>query len=895
MAKRKKSASITDFTFFEVLWQFYSQNRGAVRQNYRDLTKKYLDFNNPEKNPHAFLRQPQFEALEIYVFLKEFLDNAHVEHIFESWLKKEGRFAGREEGGIVRKGGSATLFDTVTEKQYEAVFKMMKRNARVYPNYIFALTMGTGKTILMATCIFYEFILSNKFPKDKKYCHNALVFAPDKTVLQSLREIESFDLKKVVPPEYVNLLSTHLQFHYLDNTGTSLNTIDGSRFNLVVSNTQKIILKKKHKESTATETLFGAEAESYSFGGVYDELGDLYEFDRPEDEAELTTNQRFEKLARLQQLGIYVDEAHHAFGQNLAKDMGVKKSETSLRTTIDKLASKLDRSGTHVVACYNYTGTPYVGKEVLPEVVYAYGLRESIEKQYLKRVRLHGYSNTKSEEFVRITINNFLQETEGLRPEDMLPKLAFFGATIEEVQSELRPIIEEILHDKGIPLDRILVNVGDTKVTANDDIREFNRLDTPESEKQFILLVNKGREGWNCRSLFGVGLFRKPKSKVFVLQSTMRCLRSIGDVQYTGQVYLSEENMQILDDELQDNFRISAEEFQQTGNDNEIVQIRVKEPPRKIKLKRVKKTYHLKDKELQKGISIGINNEDTFAWNELTKNYHIIETAKDGLETPDNISVTTSHNDLTHVREKIKYSTMTLVAEIARYLNRSPIEIEELLDSTTEGTNKILDAVNLFNELLYDKVIPELFANLYEIEQDEETEEHEVELIKMPQHGYYEMSAPKDKIVRDSDVKDEILGNKSFHLDTYCFDSNPEKQLFWDLLRQNRVKEIYFTGMLTHGQSDFFVQYIDPETHMVRSYYPDFLVKEEDDSYLIVEVKGDNMIDDTVVRAKQEYAEQLAAASGMKYQIIKGTDAIAGHYQMVFGENIVQQQELEIK
>ena len=28
-------------------------------------------------------------------------------------------------------------------------------------------------------------------------------------------------------------------------------------------------------------------------------------------------------------------------------------------------------------------------------------------------------------------------------------------------------------------------------------------------EKQFILLVNKGREDWNCRSLFGVGLFRE--------------------------------------------------------------------------------------------------------------------------------------------------------------------------------------------------------------------------------------------------------------------------------------------------------------------------------------------------------------------------------------------------
>ncbi len=75
----------------------------------------------------------------------------------------------------------------------------------------------------------------------------------------------------------------------------------------------------------------------------------------------------------------------------------------------------------------------------------------------------------------------------------------------------------------------------------NDYIREFNKLDTPESDKQFILLVNKGREGWNCHSLFGCALYRKPKSKIFVLQATMRCLRSIGDVQETEKIYLSEE------------------------------------------------------------------------------------------------------------------------------------------------------------------------------------------------------------------------------------------------------------------------------------------------------------------------------------------------------------------
>lgn len=50
---------------------------------------------------------------------------------------------------------------------------------------------------------------------------------------------------------------------------------------------------------------------------------------------------------------------------------------------------------------------------------------------------------------------------------------------------------------------------------------------------------------------------------------------------------------------------------------------------------------------------------------------------------------------------------------------------------------------------------------------------------------------------------EESERTKSLHLDTYCFDSGSENTLFWDLLREQRVKKIYFTGMLTHGQSDF--------------------------------------------------------------------------------------------
>jgi hypothetical protein len=85
---------------------------------------------------------------------------------------------------------------------------------------------------------------------------------------------------------------------------------------------------------------------------------------------------------------------------------------------------------------------------------------------------------------------------------------------------------------------------------AEDSKEEFLVLDTSESKKQFILLVGKGIEGWNCRSLVSCALYRKPKSAIFVLQSSTRCLRSIGDNSTIASIFLSEDNHRILDKEL---------------------------------------------------------------------------------------------------------------------------------------------------------------------------------------------------------------------------------------------------------------------------------------------------------------------------------------------------------
>lgn len=106
-------------------------------------------------------------------------------------------------------------------------------------------------------------------------------------------------------------------------------------------------------------------------------------------------------------------------------------------------------------------------------------------------------------------------------------------------------------------------------------------------------------------------------------------------------------------------------------------------------------------------------------------------------------------------------------------------------------------------------------------------------------------------------------------LDT--FDSKPEKECFLQYISSNKVKEIYFTGMFTSNQGDLSVQYYDPESKRLRKYYPDFLALMEDGSYQLIEVKGDNKIDDEVVLAKKAAAEEMAVASGVHYLMYAGS------------------------
>ena len=83
--------------------------------------------------------------------------------------------------------------------------------------------------------------------------------------------------------------------------------------------------------------------------------------------------------------------------------------------------------------------------------------------------------------------------------------------------------------------------------------------------------------------------------------------------------------------------------------------------------------------------------------------------------------------------------------------------------------------------------------------------------------------------------------------------------------------------MFTANQGDLSIQYYDPESGRIRLYYPDFLAKLDNDLYQLIEVKGDNKIDDIVVKAKATAAQEMAVASGIEYKMYAGSDIMSGH------------------
>ncbi len=343
----------------------------------------------------------------------------------------------------------------------------------------------------------------------------------------------------------------------------------------------------------------------------------------------------------------------------------------------------------------------------------------------------------------------------------------------------------------------------------------------------------------------------------------MRCLRKLTDEQLKATVFLSKENMDTLEDELEKNYNMELSDLGKTSNsERHKYKVRVVPPERKIKMKRIWHEYKLVDKGYNEPVDFKINQIDM-------SRYEAVMYEKESLR----LNSSTKEKKIDTSESQMIFSELTLVAEVARYLNISCLLVERIIRESVDGLDKVLKAVNEYNDVLYDVIIPNIFHALYDVKGTQKSKDVEVVLLKEPKDsGYYEFSAKEDLVVlKDKNYFTPEERKKSFHADTYCFDSKPELECFKQYISSDKVKEVYFTGMFTSNQGDLSVNYYDPESKRARQYYPDFLALMEDGTYQLIEVKGDHMIDNEVVLAKKEAAEEMSIASGMRYLMYAGS------------------------
>ncbi len=124
-------------------------------------------------------------------------------------------------------------------------------------------------------------------------------------------------------------------------------------------------------------------------------------------------NARFTALKSLNNLSIFIDEAHHSFGTTL--EGNIKK----LKETINRIHK--DKA---LVNCINMTGTPYINGVMIQDVVYYYGLKNGIEDGILKQAEVIEYGEVKDTEFLSNVVSEFWKEYGEERIEGKLPKIA---------------------------------------------------------------------------------------------------------------------------------------------------------------------------------------------------------------------------------------------------------------------------------------------------------------------------------------------------------------------------------------------------------------------------------------------------------------------------------------
>ena len=537
----------------------------------RDLVKYIRD--------KGHLRDTQIEAIETYLFLKIQGQNKPLWQLFSEGFFTNGTdLAKLDINQIAREyltqnKNAFALFDFARQKNgngtyipeleklikanpasldYDTIIKSIFYNVS-YADYLMSLPMGAGKTFLMAAFIYLDLYFAANEPDNKAFAHNFLVLIPSglkSSIVPSLKTIENFDPSWVLSEPSASNLKKLLKFEVLDEQKTAkksnkarnpnaqkVNACLPNPFGQVfVVNAEKVIL------------------ESFKFNAQT-------ELELDEEEKD-TTNDLKRLFGQIPNLSILIDEVHHAATDDI-----------KLRQAVNYWHSK-----GNITTVLGFSGTPYLQSaekikvgdyefkfSQITNTVYYYPLVTAIRK-FLKTPTVKIGQNLDRFQIIKQGIEDFDNQYKNKVYENgTIAKVAIYCSNIEVLEEEVYPFL-----------------TGELKINPNEILRfhkgnkahpqpegselEFRSLDLPISKKRYILLVQIGKEGWDCKSLTGVILSQKGDSpQNMVLQTSCRCLRQVDKgKEETALIWLNKDNADTLNKQLKQEQNTSIEELNST-------------------------------------------------------------------------------------------------------------------------------------------------------------------------------------------------------------------------------------------------------------------------------------------------------------------------------------------
>lgn len=870
------------------------------------------------------LREPQIEAIEVYLWLKFVGQNNKLSDLIRQGLLFDEE--GAKEYDFYQSFGDnytlqflnqfvqdnnlskfqKTLLNDPkgNEHDWDVILDELLHNFE-YPNYLFSLPMGAGKTYLIACFIYIDLYFARVNKKNKRFAHNFVVLAPhaSKTaILPSLQTIRDFNPEWILPKSEAKELKQLIHIEILDSLSSKRkDKLQGNNPNLekvnretqtkdfglvFITNAEKVVLEKYDTDDE-----------------IYVDPTSVF-YDEKKAEEIKKTNELREKLSQIPFLTVVLDEVHHTY-------KGSGKAEKKLREAVNIL-----NQHQNIVTVLGLSGTPFVKTKVkigddeirlnqIQDIVYNYSLSDGIGK-FLKIPQVTKVQDVKETKFIIQALDEFFSNYDITYKNGAKSKVAFYCPNKKTLNENILPVIKNWFDDNRKGKDNeILIYYSDDKEykIPKENLALFNNLDKPYSEKRVVLLVAVGTEGWDCRSLTGVVLPRQKTTKNFVLQTTCRCLREVEKAKdEKAMVFLEPGNYDTLDNELRENYQLTIADLK-IGAEKEIP-VKVRKPKLgKLKYKQVYKQFKIEIKQESKDFAKQLKQ---FNFEKFKKQY-----AYEARETTAQIGrtgLTSQVSEEIAIYKKGVYTFQDLIYDLAKNTyNRFSetdllINYKDQLQTINEQIIENYDWISNHPQIEMKDVVKYISSFLaYEIKAEilESTIDTEIKLLEwelpieigygdgkfLPEINKNDIPGIQKRPERfEEDFEDDGVDKQdiSFNYLPYRFDSDFEKNSIKVMLQMGELKdlEVYFNGYKDKKLQNFVIK------TPLGNYTPDFLIlKRNKNAYrhqksnkqdkqagkiakaLIIETKGQPYYTDEF-RQKEKFVKEVFIKHNPQFQYV---------------------------